>query len=105
MLKAILSPELKRKATKTFVRLEIPLSLVFLYICFKIDGSGFRYPEVVHHRGSVGPSVLWDYYTTGNVQVVSIEWNTNNFISPSFTLRTQGLHQYVKTPNPHEPKW
>jgi len=93
------------KTSATFDNLAIALSCVLLYICTLYDAGGHRFPEVVHHRGSVGPSVLWDYYTTGDVSVVSIVWDTNQFIQPSFSFSTQTLHSYRPSPNPHEPRW
>jgi len=93
------------KTTKTFDNVLVFLSVVFLYTTYLLDEVAIKFPEVVHHRGSIGPTVVWDYYTTGDVRVVSIVWHTNFIPSPTFHFSTQTLHTFKPAYNPHEPRW
>jgi len=80
------------------------LLILFSLWCFTLD-TKIQYPPRVHHRGTMGNSVLWDYWTSNNCTVVSIVWHSTNYISPTFSLRTQSLRDYFPTPNPFEPRW
>lgn len=80
------------------------VAVTFCLLCIWWDGHRAVLPVIVHQRGTITTTVMWDYWMPSTGRVVYVDWS-ESILTHRPVIRETNYNQWIRPHNPLEPWW